>query len=480
MCPPTLRQLAVESLLKDQALAISALEFLPWNLFSTLFIEVVVKRHMEVLKAMVPAWPFPCLPLGALMSRADLATLQVILETLDMLLEQEVWPRCKLRVIDLRDMSPNIWTLGYIAMSRVCSAVNHCAEMTEEPPFSVVIDVVIDDGPQDNALAHLLQWAEARKGQVQLCSRKMKILLGSTSKIQSILRVLHLDSILELVVDDLWNQRTVENTIAYLGRMKNLRILSLSKMNAEYWNSGLNSFFMQLLQQKSLQQIYMHQFFVYGKLHKVLRILKPLTTLSLSCCALKEADLRHLSQCPCTSQLKHLYLRNLFMGHFSPEPLRALLEKVTDTLETLVLEHCEITEAQLSAILPTLSQCSHLKLFSFYGNPMSLATLQNLLSHTARLSHLSGGLYPAPLESYRHRCLCQPKVNKERFAQVCQSLVQILRDIKPSHKVQICTYSCIWCEKCQFYSLAPSGNWVVTEKYPFPSEFRYYGVCVLH
>jgi hypothetical protein len=42
---------------------------------------------------MVQAWPFPCLPLGALMKTRDLVTLQVALDGLDMLLGQQVRPR---------------------------------------------------------------------------------------------------------------------------------------------------------------------------------------------------------------------------------------------------------------------------------------------------------------------------------------------------------------------------------------------------
>ncbi|XP_042551595.1 PRAME family member 18-like [Dipodomys spectabilis] len=436
MSLPTLRQLAMQSLLEDQALAMSALDVLPLDLFSTLCREVVAKRRMEVLKAMVQAWPFACLPVGALVGSADLEILQVTLEGLDVLLEQGVGPRCKLQVLDLQNMSLNIWTSGYIAMSQACSAAaltdkpaaNHCAALRKEPSFRIFMDVTISDGPWDCVLAHVLQWAETRRDQVQLCSKKLQI------------------------------------------GMK----YSASRFKI--------SFFIQLLQQRNLQQIYMYRvYFLYGNLHKVFRTLKPLTTLSLSSRPLNEADLKCLSLCPCTSQLKHLRLRTIYLGQWSPGPLRALLERVSGTLEALAIEHCGITEAQLSAILPALSQCSQLSFFSIYGNRMSLAALQNLLSHTAKLRQLQRGLYPAPVESYDHECLLYGcEVNKENFVQVCVSLVQILRDLQPAHKVQICTYTCVSCKKNQFYSLAPSGNWVVTEEYSFTRKSNYCGVCQVH
>ncbi|XP_048208045.1 PRAME family member 8-like [Perognathus longimembris pacificus] len=483
MPPPTLQQLAMQNLLEDEALAVSALEDLPVALFPTLFIDVVVKRRMAVLKAMVQAWPFPRLPLGALLGREDLEMLKVILEGLDMLLKQQVRPRCKLQVLDLWNQSLNIWTSGYIAMSRACSVVdlteepaaNHHPEMTEEPPFRIFIDVVISDDPQYCVIAHLVRWTEERKGRVQLCSKKVQILSHLTfdaiSQIKSILPVLHLESIQELLMDGLWDPKTMEKMFPYLIRMKNLRILSLSKMNMEHCTSGFNLYkhFLQLVHH-DYPQFYMKEalLFHYEKLAKVFRNLKPLTTLSLSSCPLKESDLRCLSLCPSTSQLKHLRLRSVYLGDYRPGLLRALLGRVAGTLEALALEHCGITDAQLSALLPTLSQCSRLSLFSFYGNPISMVALQNLLSHTARLSKLSGGLYPAPMESYHHQCLYWCEVNKERFAQVCVGLQQILRDIQPAHNVQICTHSCMGCKKCQFYSLVPSGNWVFTEEYPAP------------
>ncbi|XP_042551592.1 PRAME family member 8-like [Dipodomys spectabilis] len=463
MSLPTLRQLAMQSLLEDQALAISALDVLPLDLFSTLCREVVAKRRMEVLKAMVQAWPFACLPLGALVGSADLEILQVTLEGLDVLLEQGAGPRCKLQVLDLQNMSLNIWTSGYIAMSQACSAAaltdkpaaNHCAALREEPSFRIFLDVTISDGPWDCVLAHVLQWAETRRDQVQLCSKKLQVLFastsGSTSQIQSTLGVLHLDSIQELVVDDFWHHKTLESMVPYLTQMKNLRKLSLAKMKMECCSCILENLL------KYLSEVVLHGnrqinecegFFPHEKLEKVF------------------------------SQLKHLRLRTVYLGDLGPGPLRALLERVSGTLEALAIEHCGITEAQLSAILPALSQCSQLSFFSIYGNRMSLAALQNLLSHTARLRQLQRGLYPAPVESYDHECLLYGcEVNKERFAQVCVSLVQILRDLQPAHKVQICTYSCTGCKKNQFYNLAPSDSWVLTEEYSLTRDFNYCGVC---
>jgi hypothetical protein len=53
--PPTLLQLAGQSLLRSEALAISALETLPMVLFPPVFIVAFARRHIEIVKA----WSFP-------------------------------------------------------------------------------------------------------------------------------------------------------------------------------------------------------------------------------------------------------------------------------------------------------------------------------------------------------------------------------------------------------------------------------------
>lgn len=93
--PDRLLELACHSLLKDEDLAISSLELLPVELFPPLFMAAFAGRHSKTLKAMVQAWPFPCLPLGALMKEQQPyhETIQAAIDGLDHLLSQEVRPR---------------------------------------------------------------------------------------------------------------------------------------------------------------------------------------------------------------------------------------------------------------------------------------------------------------------------------------------------------------------------------------------------
>ena len=91
--PPRLVILATIGLLRDEPSAISTLEYLPRELYPPVFMAAVFGRRRETLKAMVPAWPFARLPLGGLMQKPNQATLQAVLDGLDVLLAQKVHPR---------------------------------------------------------------------------------------------------------------------------------------------------------------------------------------------------------------------------------------------------------------------------------------------------------------------------------------------------------------------------------------------------
>ncbi|XP_042553277.1 PRAME family member 20-like [Dipodomys spectabilis] len=406
--PPTLQHLALQSLLSKESQAISVLEDLPVLLFPPLFMEVYAQGRTEVLKAMVQAWPFPCLPLGDLAESPDLETFKAVLDGLDLLLlaKKERPRRWKLQVVDLRKAHPEIWIRGYPSMAQISTpdvlterpTDSRLSAGTEEQPLILAIDLTIRDGTQDAFQAYLLQWARKRKGRVQLCSTKLQILSGSIYKIQKALHAVRLDSIQELVVNNFWHRETMRKFAPSLDQMRNLCLLTFSKMSVDLY----------------------------------------------------------------TSSRRNLWYSGKYAVHLGQ--LQHLQELLAGTLETLALEHCDITDAQLSAMLPALSQCSQLRFLSFYGNHISVAALHNLLRHTARLGHLSRGLYPAPLESYRPPHWGLGSLDPERFAQVRARLEQALRDAGPNQKVQICTDFCHRRQKGQFYSLGPDGSWMLTHE----------------
>ena len=89
----TLFEWARHTLLKEEALAISALEELPSQLFPEMFKGAFTDRRTKVLTAMVSAWPFPWLPVVALIDDPHLETLKALLDGLNVLVTGKVHSR---------------------------------------------------------------------------------------------------------------------------------------------------------------------------------------------------------------------------------------------------------------------------------------------------------------------------------------------------------------------------------------------------
>ena len=83
---PTLQKLVQEWMLRNYVIGFSDLENLP----TMLFIKAFNDRHTGILKTMVEAWDFCCLPVGALLKTAGVEMLQAVLNGIDILLTQNV------------------------------------------------------------------------------------------------------------------------------------------------------------------------------------------------------------------------------------------------------------------------------------------------------------------------------------------------------------------------------------------------------
>ncbi|XP_008830949.1 PRAME family member 12-like [Nannospalax galili] len=414
--PPTLLELASRSLLKNKALDPSTLQDLPMDFFLPVFVEAFKGGHRHELRSMVQAWPFPSLPLGSLMKTPHLETLQGILDGLDTLLAIKNRPRgWELQVLSFQNRDENIWKMGCGRIARACSELPSELQ-TGSPssgmgprPFRIFADLCITfkRGLLNDLQIYLLDWVKMRKRVVQLCCRRLQILSDSMYKILTFMHVVQLDSIEELDVYSFFHQNTMKIFAPYLGRMSKLQKFSFDGMSPEIYTSVWQNrwyshmYAVHLRKLDNLREIYIDDvFFLKGQLHNILRSHTPLQTLSLKSSPLLESDLKHLSECPSTGQLKHLTLSNINMADFSPQPLRALLEKVAGTLETLVLDLCSINNFHISHILPALDGCSHLTTLSFYGNHMSLPLLEKLLCHTARLSQLRKSYLQSPQHGF--------------------------------------------------------------------------------
>uniref|UniRef100_A0A667ILP7 PRAME family member 12-like n=1 Tax=Lynx canadensis TaxID=61383 RepID=A0A667ILP7_LYNCA len=443
--PPRLLELAAKSLLKDEDLAIAALEYLPTELFPLLFMEALAGRCDKTLKAMVRAWPFARLPLGGLTQMPHQKALQAVLDGLDCLLARKVRPRrWKLRVLDLRNASRNFWSMWSGARG-------------PSGPLTVFVDLCLRERTLDECLANLIRWARRRRS-LHLCCKKVTIFGMPIQNIKEVLNLVQLGCVLEVEVHFTWQLSTLGKFAPYLGRMSNVRRLVLShihKPSSSSEEKHIGRFTSQLLRLRHLRKLRMESpAFLEGYLTASFlpRCLKsPLEALSITNCQLTESDLACLSQCPSISQLKELDLSGLSLACFSPKPLQVLLERVAATIQDLVLEYCGLSDTHLEAILPALSHCHQLQTFSVRGNHLSMALMERLLRHTAGLSRLSLELYPAPLESYSSQGIIHPG----RFAQAQAELLGILKDLGLPRTIWLRTNPCPHCGSKIVYDSDP-------------------------
>ncbi|XP_036031926.1 oogenesin-1-like [Onychomys torridus] len=404
--PPTLQQLAIQGLLREEALAISALEVMPPMLLPAMFEVAFKNRQTNVLRAMVLIWPFPYLPVGALIKTPHLESLKALLGGLDAFFKQMDCPRKgKVRVLD----PMGIWAGTY---EGDCSqqVVRHeqqpmetCHDSGMKNNLKVVTDLQLVDNDTKQYATHLVRWAEKKKDSIHLCCLKLQI----------------------------W-EPCISNVIEVL---------------KSEWISTLLSQFPKF---HCLQHLYIDDIYLLvGCMREWLRSLKkPLETLSIKYCHLSQADLDHLPQCLNLSELRHLHLSSLLLAECLG-PLGLLLERVKATLQSLELEKCWLEDSGFRVLLPALSQCSQLTKVNFIDNNLSLPLLMQLLHNIAKLSKLTQELYPAPLECYDPSGL----VLVHQFDQLCPEFVAIIRTERKPKKVTFATRQCHKCFSCSIYEL---------------------------
>ncbi|XP_036169953.1 PRAME family member 9/15-like [Myotis myotis] len=496
--PLTLLRLAGRSLLRDQASAIAALEYLPAELFPQFFIQAYCRRIPEPLKAVVHAWPFTVLPLGCLSHLSLDEVFKAVLDGLDVLLAQEVRPRrWKLQVLDLRNTGANFWRMWCEDSTQKCSRTGPVAVHSSSPdmqhplaPLEVFLDLKFNERDGDEFLKYIIQWAKEREGLLHLCCKTLRISEVPFQRVRRVLDGVQLDCIQEVEVNCTWDLPTLGTFALYLGEMSNLQRLSFSHIHVlteeengeeeeeeeeqeeeeeeeeqeeeeqeweeeEDWDRkqqeeqrSFSQFLSQMLRLRHLRDLNMASpSFLRGRLDQMLRCLQtPLDKLSIiNCQRLTHSDLTHLFQCPNLRQLKSLHLFGLRLADFSLEPLLVLLEAVAPTLEDLGLDHCGMVDSQVEAVLPVLSRCRQLREFTMSENNFSVASVEKLLRHTAGLRSLEIELYPVPLECYR----IQGTVNQERLALIQAELTRTLRELGQPRSILLATKHC-----SEFYDVA--------------------------
>ncbi|XP_006773265.1 PREDICTED: melanoma antigen preferentially expressed in tumors [Myotis davidii] len=477
--PRRLLELACQGLLKDEALAIAALESLPVELFPPLFVAAFTGKHTKVLKMMVQAWPFPCLPLGALMKdrQPDHEIFQAALDGLDALLAQATRPRrWKLQLLNLqKNVHQEFWTVWSGTRTDACSLVepeaaqpmrkrgkaDRSREGPNPPlaPVQVFVDLCLKEGIPDESLSYLIKKVTESRGSLHLCCTKLKVLAVSKQNM-NILNMVQLDSVQDLELNCTWKLSTLKKFVPYLGQMGSLRrfllshILTSSRTTMEQEELCVGQVTSQILSLPCLQELCLDSVsFLKGRLDQILRSLKsPLKTLSITNCLFLERDLRHLSRHLNVSQLKGLSFSGLNLTSIISGPLQLLIEKASPTLQNLDLDECGIMDPQFMDILPALSHCSQLTTLSFCENPISMMVLEDLLRHTVGLSKLTRVLYAAPLESYEET---SGTLHLGKLAQVHAVLKQMLQKLGRPDMVWLCASPCPRCGDRTFYDPNP-------------------------
>ncbi|XP_041498975.1 oogenesin-1-like [Microtus oregoni] len=469
LAPPTLQQLAFETLLKKEALAISGLADWPWILFPAAFERAFRNNQTNILRAMVPAWPFTCLPVGVLMKTPHLETLKTLLGGSDVLITEEPCPRHgKIRVLDLTNRD------SCVNRSQSCEreifyqftrekTVETCPYSRVKKYLNVITDLKITKSGCNECTTYLWRWAQQRQISVHLCCPKIDILTsGYFPTAIDFLKSADLHCVRELQLRYI-SIKAMGPFGPYLRQMRNLHTLHLLYIQKDSSISGseeleeecMNKLVSQLPKFHCLQHLYINYSpALVGSLADCLRCLKkPLETLSITLCYIIQRDLDYLSQCLNLFALKHLDLSYTMLDR-SIKPLGYLLERVKDTLQTLDLAGCRLKDSQFSALMPALSQCSQLFMINLYMNELSLPVLKQVLHHTAKLNKLTEETYPVPLECY-DGC----RVLVRRFDELGPELLDILRS---ERQLKAVCFNAAVCRKCcvrYAYDLKGSHCW---------------------
>ncbi|KAK7795000.1 LOW QUALITY PROTEIN: hypothetical protein U0070_001791, partial [Myodes glareolus] len=370
-------ELAENSLLRNKTVAISNLDNIPSVFFPSLFKKACRRRKTSIVKAMVQAWPFPCLPLGAMVRRDDFyrRVLEIILSGLDGMLRQEVpHRRCRLKVLDLRILPLRMWDQWSVFKAPDLSENQTAVGLSDNEVKSqvkVAIDLVLQERPLKSLEYFVIEWVAQREG-LSLCCNKLEVWSMATYYHKDVLETLDLNSVWELRLYNMNDLTCLLNFSPYLGRMRHLRSLLLScfwlfvyltPVEKQLFITHFTSQFHKL---KHLQCLHLHHvFFPEDHLEELFWWLKtPLETLSLTDCWLSKSA---WAICP------------------NSQPLQTILQKSASTLLTLDLESCHLWDCHLSAVLPALRCCTPLMGFNFSGNHFSGNFLRELRDHEITL-----------------------------------------------------------------------------------------------
>lgn len=120
-------------------------------------------------------------------------------------------------------------------------------------------------------------------------------------------------------------------------------------------------------------------------------------------------------------------------------PFQTLLQKLSGTLQLLALNYCHLTDSKISSLIPALTQCTHLRVFSFLYNPITMPMLMRIMHYLTPLTELKDVFYPIPVHCYEQWHF-HGSLDRQKLADVKAQLKMMLQMAKRSDMNWI-TYS---------------------------------------
>ncbi|XP_057566830.1 melanoma antigen preferentially expressed in tumors-like [Hippopotamus amphibius kiboko] len=431
---PQLMDMAIQSLLRDEAFALRARKELPVKLFPTVFTVAFRGGHRKVLSAMVQAWPLPQLHLGPLLvdPKSYQDSLWAILDSLDVVSRPGKGGKSKLKVIGFR---PDVELIqssdsSEEAASSLYSDATHVEPEVTLPetrsrqrrhwkkrpcqawqPLDLYINLSLGTSHSGNVSSSVLRKVRRSCRPLRLFCRKLHIKDMPVIRTMEILNLLQLEFIQELEICGCSGLPSGDNKFArQVEHMKNLcsftlahLIFGTSAAESQLPSHAFISFLSHLSRLGHLRMLHPSSYHISGHLYCLLSYLPAaLETLELPCYTLLHRDICCLSQSPQASHLKKLDLSKNDLSQIARGALEALVRETSDTLQELVLDHCGIRDLHLMVLLPAPSCCFHLHSLSFSGNWISSYSLENLLQLVAKLAELKVVVCPYPIECHEY------------------------------------------------------------------------------
>ncbi|XP_021009521.1 melanoma antigen preferentially expressed in tumors-like [Mus caroli] len=456
--PSSLLDLAIQSLLSNELVAINSLGEIPRELFVPLFSAAFMGGYKKTLTSMVKIWPFTCLHIGTLsVQEPQRELLKAMVESLQFLPAQDCSSGGpKLRILDVRQgvdcktTCPDFGVRSPTCFHGCTHSVHSILKLESQysivdlkpesqsaiQPMELLVDLSLDGTLREREFfALLLNKVQQSSGSLHLCCRDLQIDRFSYAK--NALKFLDLTCIQNLSVD----QASLSEVTTLLARMTYLDSLSLSKITYRSLHGKVFRVFLNYLgRMNCLKELNLSSFSLTDHLDSLLRALPPnLDFLYLPFCEISYRDLKFLSQSAQATHLKLLNLSNNPMYWDDCEPFQILLQKLSDTLQHLAINHCHLTDAILSAILPALSKCSHLRVISFVSNPISMPMLLRILHYLTPLMELKYVIYPIPIHCYE-QWQFHGRLDRQKLTDVQAQLKAMLQAAKRSDMNWI-TYS---------------------------------------